>query len=93
MYEVVVRWDLPRLPGVFVRGVAGFSGRKDCPCDERYEVPRTLGARRVDVGYRVNGFSRPRHTRPSQTTDAWQNPWPKQNDIHEESVFAPYGLY
>ena len=50
VYEVVVRWDLPRLPGVFVRGVAGFSGRKDCPCDERYEEPRTLVARRVGVG-------------------------------------------
>ena len=50
-------------------------------------------ARRVDVGDCAHGSSMPRRTRPSQTTDAWQNPWPKQNDIHEESVFAPYRLY
>ena len=89
------------LGGVGARGAAPARRRRvggllfavPSPNSARCDTPRTLVVRAVDVGYCVNGSSMPRRTRPSQTTDAWQNPWPKQNDIHEESVFAPYGPY
>ena len=64
-------WGLEELP----RRVDGVSMRlfwpqKDCPAERYARTPRTLVARRVDVGYCVNGSAMPCSTRPTEKTDA-----------------------
>ncbi len=89
-------WGLEKLP----RRVDGVSMRlfwpqKDCPAERYARTPRTLVARRVDVGYGVHASSRPRSKKPvGRTDEARKNPSRKANHAvcHSGAPRGPYRL-